>query len=218
MRKLFVLGMVAGLVGMGGYVRDAHAGATVDLLFVSLNGASIAPTNSLTGLKASDTFVMHAVMTNDQTLTAAVFSINYDLGGTNSLDVVSAFQWAGQAVNKAGTNKIAPLVPLSPVTPTQIGSFQGITNNFSLPAVLPPGSYQMGTVTWHAVAAGDINITSFILAGIDGFGDGAFNNIDSSVLLRSASVSINAIPEPATASLLGLGLVGLLLVGRRRSR
>src|SRR5262245_23555528 len=214
MRKLFVLGMVAGLVGMGGYVRDAHAGATVDLLFVSLNGASIAPTNSLTGLKASDTFVMHAVMTNDQTLTAAVFSINYDLGGQNTLDVNTAFQWHGQAIAKNPLNGVfAPLAPLNPVTPTTIGSFQGITSNFSLPAVLPPGSYQMGTVTWHANSPGDVDITSFIVAGIDGFGDGGFNNIDNQVLFRTSTVNI--IPEPATASLLGLGLVGLLLMGRR---
>jgi hypothetical protein len=209
--------MVAGLVGLGGYVRDARAGATVDLLFVGRNGAPIAATNTVTAV-AGDTLTMAVRMSNDQTLTAAVFSLNYDLDNKNELDVMSAFGWAGVAISKKGTDFFQPLSGFAPITPTFVGSFQGITTNFSLPGVLPaPGSYQMGTVTWHVNggtgADGADILSGLFFSGIDGFGDGGFNNIDNTILFRSASV--NFIPEPGTASLLGLGLVGLVLMGRR---
>ena len=197
---------------MGGFVRDARAGATVDLLFVRHNGAPIAPTTSVTGVLPGDTLEMVARMTNDQALTAAFFSISYDLDLVDRVDIISAFQWGGLAVNKAATDFFAPFVALGGDTGTSIGSFNGFVTNVALPRTLPPGSYQMGTVTWLAKGAGDVSIASF-LSGADDFGDAFFNNISSLVSLHSATAEV--IPEPGTASLLGLGLVGILLMGRR---
>ncbi len=222
MRKLFVLGMVVGLIGMGGFVRDARAGATIDLMFVGRNGTAIAATNTV-AVNIGDTLTMAILMTNDQTLTVAIYSTRYDLDGDNELDVVSQFQWGGLPINKAATDFFAPVGGFSPTTATFVGSFQGATTNFGLPRVLPPsgglfaGGYQMGTVTWK-VNAGVNNdgadiISGILNKGVDAFGDGGFNDIDASVLFRSATV--NFIPEPGTASLLGLGLVGLVLMGRR---
>jgi hypothetical protein len=215
MRKLFVFAMVAGLVGLGGFVRDARAGATVDLLFVGINGGAIAATNTVT-VSPSATLTMAARLTADQSLTVAIFSLNYDLDSDNELDVVDVFQWSGVAINKTASDFFAPPGGLSPTTATFVGSFSGSTTNFAGPRVLPPGSYQMGTVVWHANAGqsdGADIISGLLNPGIDAFGDGAFNFIDNLVLFRSATV--NFVPEPGTASLLGLGLVGLMLVGRR---
>jgi len=221
MRRLFVLGMVVGLIGMGGFVRDARAGATVDLLFVGQNGTAIAATNTVTAA-IGDTLTMAIMMRNDQTLTVAVYSTRYDLDGDNELDVLSQFQWGGLPINKQASDFFAPVGPFSPTTATFVGSFQGSTTNFALPRVLPAaggafaGGYQMGTVTWK-VNAGVNNdgadiISGILNKGVDAFGDGGFNSL-TAVLFRSATV--NFIPEPGTASLLGLGLVGLVLMGRR---
>jgi hypothetical protein len=42
-----------------------------------------------------DTLTMAIFMRNDQPLTAAVFSLSYDLGSDDVLDVLSAIQWTG---------------------------------------------------------------------------------------------------------------------------
>lgn len=218
MRKLFAFAMVAGLVGMGGFARDARAGATIDLLFVGVNGGAIAATNAVT-VAPSSTLTMAVLLTNDQTLTAAVYSLNYDLEGNDTLDVLAQFGWSGVGI--AGGAVFKALSPLQPPTPTFIGSFQGLTSQLSPVKTLPKsggafaGGYQMGTVVWHVNGGppGTQVLSGAFNGGIDAFGDGAFNDITNLVEFRSASV--NFIPEPGTASLLGLGLVGLVLMGRR---
>jgi hypothetical protein len=227
MRKLFVLGMMAGLVGLGGFVRDASAGATIDLLFVGVNGGPIAPTNTVT-VAGGDTLTMGLRLRNDQTITVFVFSANYDLDGDNELDVVSVFQWSGVPIFKTGPQFFDPVAGLSPTTPTFVGSFQGTSTDFAVPRALPitpVGGYQMGTVVWKVT--GNVNsdgadiISGLLNAGIDGASDAGFNflvgvgNLGGIPSLVFNSATVNVIPEPGTASLLGLGLVGIVLMGRR---
>ena len=215
MRKLFAAAMVAGLVGLGGFAQDANAGATIDLLFVGQNGAPIAPTSSVVAV-AGDTLTMAVFLRNDEPLTQAIFSLNYDLDLNNELDVVSAFSWSGVFISKTG-DRFQPFTPLDPPTATFVGSFQGATTNVALPRTLPNSTgagYQMGTVTWHVNAGqqGDV-ISGLLNFGIDSVNDATFGDMAARTLFGSATV---VIPEPATASLLGLGLIGLTLAGRRR--
>jgi PEP-CTERM motif-containing protein len=88
------------------------------------------------------------------------------------------------------------------------GNYGGITTG-----VAGVGTYTVGTVTVTRFAYGDNTTVQLIirpgLEWIDGFG-----NYVTPPTLGSALLTV--IPEPATASLIGLGLVGLVLVSRRR--
>jgi len=230
MTRVFATVALALLLASFGPPREVRAGATIDLLFVGVNGSPITPTADIDAGAFGGPGVqltMAAVMRNDVPLTIAIFSLSYDLDGDNELDVVSAFQWGGVRINKAGTDFFAPVGAFSPTTATFVGSFQGATTNFGGPRVLPPaagafaGGYQMGTVTWQVGSpvnndGADI-ISGLLNFGVDFFADSGFNDINNQILFNTATVNLG-IPEPAAGALLGLGVVGLALLRRRARR
>jgi len=225
MRKLFVMAMVVGLVGMGGLVRDARAGATIDLIFTGTTGAGTTGGSTIAAA-AGDTLTMAVLMRNDQTLSVVQFNVNYDLPGpTDTLDVVSAFAWVGVTAGPMAANKFAPLSGPSCSNPgTVCGSFNSV---IGVPPALPlpvfggafaaanPGGYQMGTITWVVNQVDPGTIVAAFSTGQGFFGAGGVQIPLSNLVLNPSVVNI---PEPATAALLGLGLVGIMAVGRRRSR
>jgi hypothetical protein len=92
------------------------------------------------------------------------------------------------------------------------GSFQFMFNQTSgapQEATNSPGTVAIGTLI--AQAAGTVNLV-WHANQVDGFGLEFFGLSDA----PGTSFTIVAVPEPTTAGLLGLGLVGLLLGGRRR--
>lgn len=205
---------------------DARAGATVDLLFVGRNGAVIAPTATV-GALPGDTLTMAVRLRNDEAMLAATYSLKYDLDGDDELEVVSGILWKGVALNSEATAFFGPfqsfgLCPcdLDTILPTLVGFFTSFRGGFPFTPLPPtPGGYQMGTVVWK-INAGVNSDGADIISGlhinpIDGIADGDDRDMRARVLFNSATV--NLIPEPATASLLGLGLLALVLLRRRRS-
>ena len=85
---------------------------------------------------------------------------------------------------------------------------------------LPSNTYQIGTVLW-SVNAGVNDDGADLLSGLfnvggDAIGGAGFVDISDQALFHSATV--NVVPEPGTAGLLGFGLIGLVALSRRRAR
>ena len=198
---------------------DSRAGATVDLLFVSRNGTAIAPTDTVTALPG-DILGMNLVLSTTSQLGIHAFSLNYDLDLANELDPVGMGQWRGVALNPSSTVRYSPFaVPFFPTTSTFVGSWQS-TNGESQTLFLPnspAGGYAVGTIVWKVNTPqtdGQDILSGLFNVGVDGFQDNTLAHIDGQVLFHGATV--NAVPEPSTALLLGAGLALLAPARRRR--
>jgi hypothetical protein len=163
--------------------------------------------------------VMNVLLTSDDGLTVGSASVAWDNAGTTA--GAGTVEWTGVAV------AFNMMVPTQFFSPTILGpagafidnaakkvyAFDGLIAPPLNPPNLPAGTYQIGTVVWNLTGAtSNTNISSIIQFGIDGFGVGG-SDITGTVSLGGAT--INVVPEPGTASLLGLGLIGLIMAGRR---
>ncbi len=88
-------------------------------------------------------------------------------------------------------------------------------SNFGIPGSGSFGTLELGTITFHAAADGTDTITASLDGG-GGFLGADFVNRTSGIPLDSLVVTV--VPEPTTLALLGLGVLGLGLSGRRLRR
>jgi hypothetical protein len=239
-RALGAVGIVAVLAGLV-LARGAQAGVTYGMLFRStdLLGNTLSATGagtsslslSLAAAQACDIGtgagcpVLDLMLVTDLPLIAASVSLEFDPSG--GLDVLGTVQWFGQGVafNAMG-NPTVVFEPSSPGGSVSCGfntcsSFGGMIMPPNAPPSLPAGTYQIGTVVWDTNAAmeGLHSIFAKIRSGLDTTGavvNGNVMDVTGSETLQSGALSI--VPEPSTAALLSLGLVGTLVVARRRRR
>jgi hypothetical protein len=218
--------LMAAMVCLVGMTRDAGATATVSLVFSGCTGACAGGvgTNNVT-VAPGDILEMDVILTHNEAsgLGIHAFSINFDSDLGDELNLLAAKAWSGftymvtmasATYSPLGTG-VGPNIESTGAVGGQIGTYEsGTTATQGLPA----GTYTVGTarflVTGNVSTDGDDLFSGLFRVGIDGIFNGA--NLATTNVFGNGSV--NAIPEPGTASLLGLGIVGLVLAGRRSRR
>jgi hypothetical protein len=163
--------------------------------FALAGAASATIIASVIGSVTPGTNVYTIVLTSD--LVSGFFGYGLGVATTGSYGGV------GTRTNPAPFNTPAGALDLTPCSNCSVHLWAAVTGGPSA----PPGSYTVGTITL-TVGSGDTVKPDFSIPG-EGF------LVGSTTVAADVINGITVIPEPTTASLLGLGIVGLLLAGRK---
>ncbi len=198
----FIVGLVSGLVALAGFAGSASASSTIDLIWAATGTSNISSAQI-----TSTNIVLNVVLTaGPDGSRGGGLTVDYSaMLGDFAVVTASNTPWAFE---------VSPVwVPINGlVTNVGWGSFSDIgVGNTQL----------IGTITFTslpAYAGGPLTITPFILKpGVDDLLDGGGFVESGTSIFNSATINA-PVPEPGTLSLLGMGLGGLYVVGRRSSR
>jgi hypothetical protein len=194
-----ILGVAALAFGLS---ATANAG-TIDLIFTG--GCSAGNGTATCTASASDN-VTAAIVLN----TAGG---DTQMGGAGSAYQVSMSYSGGTLVGPSTNSVPAGWFPAGAGVDNGVGFYQSIVNGvdlFGTNLLAMPGSYTIGTMTFHVTGPGSLTPT------IGGAGDAIVGQgggvVNGEYTLNGGTI----VPEPTTAALLGLGLGVLGIAGRRR--
>ncbi len=222
MRRGLTLALMCCVVGSLTLGSRAEAGVSYDFVFRT-GGGGFANGNQyiFPGPRAASggEAVADVILRTSDALIVNSISVEFD--NSLGLGVSTATEWSGLSIPGSFYSALEPGVAIGPDTLKRFDSAAPPPNG---PPSLSPGTYNIGTIIWDTSNAEEgFHFFSFFLdPGIDATGavlPAASNNIvNISGTEVLGSGFINIIPEPSTAALLAVALLGLALSGRRRAQ
>ena len=197
---------MATLVSVLGIATASQAAIEIDFEIGGSNPAAAADATTVT-------VDIYLTATGATSVSGYQFAILYDaeVGGGNSLvnapTHAAAASWTsgGGGLNLNTGTAFAAAISASTLT-TPADDITAADGKVQIGSIV----FTTGTVTTDGIdVSGCYNCTAFGPTG-----DGAVGSGDLTTVFNG--LAINVVPEPTTASLLGLGLLGLTVAGRRR--
>jgi hypothetical protein len=218
-----------------GLSSSASADGTIELQWLSTTGPGVPGTSAITGASGDQLTLGIFVTAGTEGMSVYGISISFDGVGFNQLDLNPPDERS--AATEFGLKPTVTCLPfpacffgsptMAPFTPGVAGVVESNGLNTGFVYTFEAGTLGNGLLaSFGAFKIGEINFTvnssvanngedvfsGFFNAGIDG----AYDNFSTEVTMSFGSATVDTFgPEPGTSVLLGVGLVGLVMAGRR---